>query len=214
MYEENYNNNNNNNNKIEKINSSSNNNDIKNLVNNIQSINSFKNEFNITYECNDNINNINNKKKNISNKDYKINTYKNNSNYNNINLSQKIPIKKQSSLKLDNKNSFTFSQKSDNSIIISKSSIGSKIQIYDFYINNPELNKKKFKHISNLISTTKYNFITFIPKSLIIQFYRLSNVYFLATAIIQSIPIISPLTSLTAIFPLIFVLFVSMLREY
>ena len=212
MYEENYNNNNNNN-KIEKINSSSNNNDINNLVNNNQSINSFKNEFNITYECNDNINNINNKKKNISNKDYKINTYKNNSNYNNINLSQKIPIKKQSSLKLDNKNSFTFSQKSDNSIIISKSSIGSKIQIYDFYINNPELNKKKFKHISNLISTTKYNFITFIPKSLIIQFYRLSNVYFLATAIIQSIPIISPLTSLTAIFPLIFVLFVSMLRE-
>ncbi len=213
MYEENYNNNNNNNNKIEKINSSSNNNDINNLVNNNQSINSFKNEFNITYECNDNIDNINNKKKNISNKDYKINISKNNSNYNNINLSQKIPIKKQSSLKLDNKNSFSFSQKSDNSIIISKSSIGSKIQIYDFYINNPELNKKKFKHISNLISTTKYNFITFIPKSLIIQFYRLSNVYFLATAIIQSIPIISPLTSLTAIFPLIFVLFVSMLRE-
>ena len=39
------------------------------------------------------------------------------------------------------------------------------------------------------------------------------NLYFLFTAIIQSIPIISPLNSLTAIIPLIFVLGVSMIRE-
>ena len=66
---------------------------------------------------------------------------------------------------------------------------------------------------NNNITTTKYNFITFLPKGLFYQFSRLSNVYFLFTAIIQSIPIISPLTSLTAIVPLIFVLGVSMIRE-
>ena len=66
---------------------------------------------------------------------------------------------------------------------------------------------------TNKISTTKYNIITFIPKSLIIQFIKLSNVYFLFTAIIQSIKIISPLTSFSAILPLIFVLLVSMIRE-
>jgi phospholipid-transporting ATPase len=82
----------------------------------------------------------------------------------------------------------------------------------EFYINDNNKNKI-YKHKNNEINTTKYNFITFLPKSLIIQFSRLSNVYFLATAIIQSIPIISPLSSITAIFPLIFVLGVSMLRD-
>ena len=85
-------------------------------------------------------------------------------------------------------------------------------QFIEFYIND---NKKNMEyHLkNNNITTTKYNLITFLPKGLFYQFSRLSNVYFLFTAIIQSIPIISPLTSLTAIVPLIFVLGVSMIRE-
>ena len=85
-------------------------------------------------------------------------------------------------------------------------------QFIEFYINNNHKNRiYNFK--DNTIKTTKYNLFTFIPKGLLYQFSRLSNVYFLFTAIIQSIPIISPLTSLTAIIPLIFVLGVSMIRE-
>jgi len=83
---------------------------------------------------------------------------------------------------------------------------------YEFFINDNEKNKE-FKLKDNTISTTKYNFITFIPKGLLYQFARLPNVYFLFIAIIQSIPLISPLNSLTAIIPLIFVLGVSMIRE-
>ena len=83
---------------------------------------------------------------------------------------------------------------------------------FEFFINDNEKNLE-FKLKDNTITTTKYNFITFIPKGLLYQFSRLSNVYFLFTAIIQSIPIISPLNSLTAIVPLIFVLGVSMIRE-
>ena len=82
-----------------------------------------------------------------------------------------------------------------------------------FHINNNNLNKK-YKIRNNKISTTKYNFITFFPKGLLLQFTRLANIFFLFTAIIQSIPVISPLTSLTAIVPLIFVLGVSMIREF
>ena len=85
-------------------------------------------------------------------------------------------------------------------------------EFIDFYINNNKKNKN-FKFRNNYISTTKYNIFTFIPKGLLYQFSRLSNVYFLFTAIIQSIPLISPLTSLTAIIPLIFVLGVSLIRE-
>ena len=82
----------------------------------------------------------------------------------------------------------------------------------EFFINNNKKNEDLNLN-DNTISTSKYNFYTFIPKSLFYQFLHLSNIYFLITAIIQSIPIVSPLTSATAIVPLIFVLSVSMIRE-
>ena len=88
-----------------------------------------------------------------------------------------------------------------------------KEKFLDFYINDNKKNKI-YNLDDNTITTTKYNLLTFIPKGLLFQFFRLSNVYFLFTAIIQSIPLISPLTSVTAIIPLIFVLGVSMIREF
>ena len=87
-----------------------------------------------------------------------------------------------------------------------------KEQFMEFYIND-NIRNKVFKLKDNTIITSKYNIFTFIPKGLLYQFSRLSNIYFLFTAIIQSIPLISPLTSLTAIIPLIFVLGVSLIRE-
>ena len=107
-------------------------------------------------------------------------------------------------------NSINIKCVSDNSYLSSNKSKSSKS--YEFYVNNKE-NNKKYNIKNNTISTTKYNFITFLPKSLLIQFMRLSNIYFLITAIIQSIKLISPLTEYTAIVPLIFVLGVSMIRE-
>ena len=86
-------------------------------------------------------------------------------------------------------------------------------QLIYFHINDNKSNKK-YKIKNNEISTTKYNFLSFLPKGLLLQFTRLPNIFFLFTAIIQSIPVISPLTSLTAIIPLIFVLGVSMIREF
>ena len=88
-----------------------------------------------------------------------------------------------------------------------------KPQIYKFYINNPNKNFIDLKYKDNTINTTKYNIITFLPKSLLLQFMRFANVYFLIIAIIQCIPIISPLGASTAILPLVFVLTVSLIRE-
>jgi phospholipid-transporting ATPase len=66
---------------------------------------------------------------------------------------------------------------------------------------------------TNKIRTTKYNIFSFLPKALLFQFSRFANVYFLITAVIQSIPYVSPLNPFSAILPLIFVLGVSMVRE-
>lgn len=69
------------------------------------------------------------------------------------------------------------------------------------------------KYPNNTIDTAKYNILTFLPKALLYQFYRLANIYFLFIAIIQSIPVISPLSSTTAIAPICIVITASLIRE-
>lgn len=66
---------------------------------------------------------------------------------------------------------------------------------------------------SNFIKTSKYNILTFFPSALLLQFLRYANVYFLVIAILQSIPIISPLSSFSSWTPLLFVLTISLIRE-
>ena len=78
-------------------------------------------------------------------------------------------------------------------------------------IGNSEENKKLYE--SNYISTTRYTLINFLPKSIMKQFTRYANIYFLVVASLQSIPAISPLNPLSSIFPLSFVIFLSVLRE-
>ena len=85
--------------------------------------------------------------------------------------------------------------------------------IYQFYINSNESNAKEFHFKNNTINTRKYNWITFIPHALILQFARPANFYFLLSSILQCIPQISPLSAATAFLPLIFVLGVSLIRE-
>jgi phospholipid-transporting ATPase len=81
---------------------------------------------------------------------------------------------------------------------------------YRFEIDNNTANKA---HRTNKISTTKYNIITFLPKALLFQFFRLANIYFLIIAIIQCLKVISPLNPSTSLTPLVFVIFVSLVRE-
>ena len=88
-----------------------------------------------------------------------------------------------------------------------------KTDFYQFYINDRKKNKEEFKFKSNEINTRKYNFITFLPKSLFYQFIRPANIYFLICAILQCIPVISPLGPTSALLPLIIVLSVSLIRE-
>ncbi|EXB29700.1 Putative phospholipid-transporting ATPase 5 [Morus notabilis] len=81
------------------------------------------------------------------------------------------------------------------------------------YCNQPLLHKKKpLKYCSNFISTTKYNFISFLPKALFEQFRRVANVYFLLAAII-SLTAVSPFSPVSMIAPLAFVVGLSMAKE-
>lgn len=68
-------------------------------------------------------------------------------------------------------------------------------------------------HETNYIRTTKYTFYSFLPLSLMYQFKREANIYFLLQAILNSIPAVSAMNPITAYLPLAFVLGVSMMRE-
>lgn len=69
------------------------------------------------------------------------------------------------------------------------------------------------KYLHNGISTAKYHPVTFLPIFLFEQFQRYSNIFFLATALMQQIPNVSPTGRYTTIFPLAFILLCSAVKE-
>ncbi|KAF2071974.1 hypothetical protein CYY_006711 [Polysphondylium violaceum] len=71
--------------------------------------------------------------------------------------------------------------------------------------------KKGFK--INAISTTKYTRYNFVFKNLYEQFRRVTNIYFAAICIITLVPQVSPLSPVTSLLPLIFVLVVTAIKE-
>eukprot|EP00899_Mesostigma_viride_P010371 jgi/Mesvir1/19335/Mv10393-RA.1 len=79
------------------------------------------------------------------------------------------------------------------------------------HVNNREANQK-YMFRDNAISTTKYSFLSFIPKGLYEQFRRLANCYFLGIAIISTTPL-SPVHPITNMGPLLIVLLVSLIKE-
>ncbi len=82
-------------------------------------------------------------------------------------------------------------------------------ELRKIYINQPELNF----FCNNTVKTAKYNIFTFLPLAVFYQFNNYFNIFFLLTAIILSIKVISPMDPAVAIFPFIFVLSVSIIRE-
>jgi len=86
----------------------------------------------------------------------------------------------------------------------------------EFYFDENKPHQKKFKppkYKNNKIKTSKYNLLNFLPKSLLFQFLRFYNFYFLATVVLQGIPAVSTMPVYLAALPFIFVLGVSIVRE-
>jgi hypothetical protein len=80
-----------------------------------------------------------------------------------------------------------------------------------FTINLPASNKQLFG--SNYIKTTKYTLYSFLPLSILNQYKRIANIYFLALSVLCLIPEISPWDPVTQIAPTIFVLGIAIIRE-
>ncbi|XP_052565195.1 phospholipid-transporting ATPase IF isoform X2 [Culex pipiens pallens] len=72
--------------------------------------------------------------------------------------------------------------------------------------------KKPKAHETNRIKSTKYTLLTFLPLNLAEQFRRIANFYFLCMTII-SIVIDSPVSPLTSLVPLVFVIAVTATKQ-
>jgi phospholipid-translocating ATPase len=80
------------------------------------------------------------------------------------------------------------------------------------HANEPDLQDPlSLSFPSNSISTTKYNVITFLPKSLFEQFRRVANMYFLVTACL-SYTNLAPYSSAAAVLPLALVILATMIK--
>uniref|UniRef100_A0A915D5Y4 Phospholipid-transporting ATPase n=1 Tax=Ditylenchus dipsaci TaxID=166011 RepID=A0A915D5Y4_9BILA len=77
--------------------------------------------------------------------------------------------------------------------------------------HHPHTHQTRF--CSNEISTCKYNVISFLPRFLLEQFRRYSNVFFLVIALLQQIPGVSPTGRYTTAVPFLIILSVSALKE-
>lgn len=78
--------------------------------------------------------------------------------------------------------------------------------------NDPEYHTQ-FNYANNYIKTSKYTFLTFLPRNLFEQFQRLANFYFLCLLVLQMIPQISSLTPWTTAVPLVVVLSLTALKD-
>jgi phospholipid-translocating ATPase len=65
----------------------------------------------------------------------------------------------------------------------------------------------------NLIKTTKYSILTFLPKNLFEQFHRAANIYFVLIVILNWVPEISAFAREVAMLPVIFVLAVTAIKD-
>jgi len=68
------------------------------------------------------------------------------------------------------------------------------------------------KYVTNKISTTKYNFLTFVPKSIMMQFRRIANVYFLIISILTFMSF-SPKNPVSMISTFLVVILFTMFKE-
>ena len=78
--------------------------------------------------------------------------------------------------------------------------------------NEEKIAKNKVRKMTNKVRTTKYTWLSWAPLSLLMQFKRAANIYFLIISILTLMPF-SPKTPASMIGTFSFVLFVTMLKE-
>uniref|UniRef100_W5LBP7 Phospholipid-transporting ATPase n=1 Tax=Astyanax mexicanus TaxID=7994 RepID=W5LBP7_ASTMX len=81
------------------------------------------------------------------------------------------------------------------------------------WVYNEEAEGLQRKYSGNKIRTTKYTFLSFIPKNLFEQLHRFANVYFIFLAALNFVPIVNAFQPEISIIPIILVMSVTAVKD-
>lgn len=81
------------------------------------------------------------------------------------------------------------------------------------FTDNQELSELLKTYKINKIRTTKYSFLSFLPKNLFEQLHRIANIYFILIAVLNFVPVVEAFQPEIAVIPIIFVLTVTMIKD-
>uniref|UniRef100_A0A0D6QTP4 Phospholipid-transporting ATPase n=1 Tax=Araucaria cunninghamii TaxID=56994 RepID=A0A0D6QTP4_ARACU len=81
------------------------------------------------------------------------------------------------------------------------------------HINDPDQTNDKYEFAGNIIRTSKYTVITFLPRNLFEQFHRVAYIYFLLLIVLNQLPWLAVFGRATSILPLAFVLLVTAIKD-
>lgn len=80
-------------------------------------------------------------------------------------------------------------------------------------MDKEELSELLKSYRDNRIKTTKYSFLSFLPKNLFEQLHRFANVYFISLAVLNFVPVVEAFQPEIAVIPISLVLSVTALKD-
>lgn len=81
------------------------------------------------------------------------------------------------------------------------------------FTEDEELKQLLTSYKSNKIRTTKYSFLSFLPKNLFEQLHRLANVYFIFLAALNFVPVVEAFQPEISVIPILLVLSVTAVKD-
>lgn len=81
------------------------------------------------------------------------------------------------------------------------------------WTEDEEVKELQLSYCRNKVRTTKYTFLSFIPKSLFEQLHRFANVYFIILAALNFVPIVNAFQPEISIIPIVFVMSITAVKD-
>lgn len=95
----------------------------------------------------------------------------------------------------------------------SRDRIHKKRTVVPSFTDNQELSELLKSYKINKIHTTKYSFLSFVPKNLFEQLHRIANIYFILIAALNFVPVVEAFQAEVALVPILFVLTATALKD-
>lgn len=81
------------------------------------------------------------------------------------------------------------------------------------FTEDEELKQLLALYKSNKIRTTKYSFLSFLPKNLFEQLHRFANIYFIFLATLNFVPVVEAFEPEISVIPILLVLSVTAIKD-